>query len=488
MKKVLAVAALAALVVFGCGVNETSLINGVGKGSLALTLQPPASVKDEVAGFKVEVFSGQTLADSKYVTLETSHLPAGFVPDAGSEHDFANALFVLVPGNYHVKTSPMKSEFVPSVLCLPAEADVVVNAGATTTTALVSQCVDADNGGLEVISVLNNNPQILDLTFNPSQFVSTCQNVDATLTAQDPDGDALNYQWTVTDAPPAQSNTQSINFSADSSHYASANDSASLSVTGDMTIEAWVKRTVNSNVYIASKGNSNNHSYFFYIGHWDAYGHKLFFDVSTDGSWNDSAYTLAYSSTDWDNAFLNTWKHIVVVYHASTSTVEFYVDSILETTSYVLRNATTIYDGNAELYVNSYISSEGIASSAGKPLVDELRIWNVARTQTQIQNNYQKELVGNETGLGAYWKFNNSLNDATANGNNLIFMGGGSTTFSTDIPFTGASYSSSIVNNVFSFAGYVPGTFNVQTTACDPFNICSSLTAPIYVFGSPCQP
>ncbi len=51
-----------------------------------------------------------------------------------------------------------------------------------------------------------------------------------------------------------------------------------------------------------------------------------------------------------------------------------------------------------------------------------------------------------------------------------------------------SSYLSSSIANVFSFTGYVPGTYNLQATACDPFNLCSSLTAPIHVFGSPCQP
>ncbi len=38
--------------------------------------------------------------------------------------------------------------------------------------------------------------------------------------------------------------------------------------------------------------------------------------------------------------------------------------------------------------------------------MDEFRIWNVARTQTQIQETMKVELLGDESGLVGYWNFN----------------------------------------------------------------------------------
>jgi hypothetical protein len=37
--------------------------------------------------------------------------------------------------------------------------------------------------------------------------------------------------------------------------------------------------------------------------------------------------------------------------------------------------------------------------------IDEIRIWDVARTAHQIQNTANRELAGTETGLTHYWKF-----------------------------------------------------------------------------------
>jgi hypothetical protein len=61
--------------------------------------------------------------------------------------------------------------------------------------------------------------------------------------------------------------------------------------------------------------------------------------------------------------------------------------------------------------------------------IDEVRVWNVARTQQEIQNDMNRELTGSQTGLVAYYRLNEgtgqNILDGTANGNNGIL---GSTT------------------------------------------------------------
>ncbi|WP_397609019.1 Ig-like domain-containing protein [Shewanella algae] len=55
--------------------------------------------------------------------------------------------------------------------------------------------------------------------------------------------------------------------------------------------------------------------------------------------------------------------------------------------------------------------------------IDDIRLWSTARTQTEIQNNRQLELAGNETGLIGYWKLNETsgtvVNDSQTNGSIL---------------------------------------------------------------------
>lgn len=38
--------------------------------------------------------------------------------------------------------------------------------------------------------------------------------------------------------------------------------------------------------------------------------------------------------------------------------------------------------------------------------IDEMRVWNVARTEAQIKATMSSSLTGSEPGLVAYWRFN----------------------------------------------------------------------------------
>lgn len=121
---------------------------------------------------------------------------------------------------------------------------------------------------------------------------------------------------------------------------------------------------------------------------------------------------------------LNTWYHVAVV--VNSSSIELYINGALDnsgTTAWTNDNAATICIGkNGD---NSLYPFSGI--------IDDARIWSVA--STQIQENMNKELIGNETGLVGYWKFNEGSGaiayDSTANGNNGTITGA---TWTSDIP------------------------------------------------------
>lgn len=82
-----------------------------------------------------------------------------------------------------------------------------------------------------------------------------------------------------------------------------------------------------------------------------------------------------------------------------------------------------------------------MATDGYKGGIDEVRIWNVARTAADIERNYGRYLVGNETGLVAYYTFDyavkSSFFDISYNGINYNQNHGavsGATLSSTDIP------------------------------------------------------
>jgi len=59
--------------------------------------------------------------------------------------------------------------------------------------------------------------------------------------------------------------------------------------------------------------------------------------------------------------------------------------------------------------------------------IDEVRVWNVARTASQINSDMNTQLTGNETGLVGYWQFNEASGDVAddlAGSNDMMLVGG----------------------------------------------------------------
>jgi hypothetical protein len=66
---------------------------------------------------------------------------------------------------------------------------------------------------------------------------------------------------------------------------------------------------------------------------------------------------------------------------------------------------------------------------------DDLRYWNIARTLTELQSDYNMELTGSESHLRSYFKLNNSFDDIGPDNNDGSSYGDYS--FSTDVAFSG---------------------------------------------------
>jgi hypothetical protein len=136
--------------------------------------------------------------------LETEALPGGVLPAGSGTHAGADGLFVLPPGNYRVCATPM-SDGGPSRECAPTEGTASVIAEATTEILLVSQCGGDANGGLDTVVALNDPPKIDDLDIAPSKFITQCEAATITVTAADPDGDAVSFAWAITARPAGSS-------------------------------------------------------------------------------------------------------------------------------------------------------------------------------------------------------------------------------------------------------------------------------------------
>jgi hypothetical protein len=108
-----------------------------------------------------------------------------------------------------------------------------------------------------------------------------------------------------------------------------------------------------------------------------------------------------------DSVNFENWHHIATTFDGTN--YKLYLDGV------ELNNST----GFSGLTPPEPITEIGNSGWTGK--IDEVRIWNDARTQGEIQTNMNKTLVGNESGLVAYYPMdvNNNLEiiDKTSNAN-----------------------------------------------------------------------
>jgi hypothetical protein len=83
---------------------------------------------------------------------------------------------------------------------------------------------------------------------------------------------------------------------------------------------------------------------------------------------------------------------------------------------------------------NNFMASKGgVGPTDGKG--EDLRYWNVERTLSALQSDYNVELTGSETNLKSYFKLNNNFIDIGPNNNNG--SSSGSCSFSSDVPSGG---------------------------------------------------
>ena len=169
--------------------------------------------------------------------------------------------------------------------------------------------------------------------------------------------------------------------------YVNLDFNASLAITNQLTAEAWFN--------FQSGGTQNPRI----LGRTD-----LVWEIFTWGT--GSTRTIGTQITTDQGPFAlqsirsfaaGQWHHVAITYDQTT--FRLYIDGALEVQS----------PATGQLAVTTYPLSVGKKAPQNgdyfKGQIDECRVWNVARTQAQIQATMSKALSGAESGLVVYWPF-----------------------------------------------------------------------------------
>lgn len=155
-----------------------------------------------------------------------------------------------------------------------------------------------------------------------------------------------------------------------------------VAIAGDYTKEAWINANSLASTPNILSGSSSTSTYFYLNAGYLTAGHGSTYSVVADPA------PLA----------VGTWYHVAVTYNATSGTMNLYKNGILVATNTAPPYAET------QLEIGRFLTNYYFDGS-----IDEVRIWNVERTPAQILAFKDCPLTGSETGLIAYYNFNQGI-------------------------------------------------------------------------------
>ena len=138
------------------------------------------------------------------------------------------------------------------------------------------------------------------------------------------------------------------------------------------------------------------------------------------------------------------WRHAAATYDGTTW--RLYLNGALEATL-VVGNFTPRFDSIQHASLGSALTSIGTAAGFFAGTLDEARIWNYARSATQIASGKNREIAA-ASGLLGRWSFNEacgSCRDSSGNNVNGTLLGS-SWTWVTGATFSGAANTAPVVD------------------------------------------
>jgi hypothetical protein len=279
--------------------------------------------------------------------------------------------------------------------------------------------------------------------------------------------------------------------------YVSFGNPAALGLS-QFTIEAWIYKTGNGitvntgaggttgQPIVAkgrdeSEGNNRDLNYFFGV---NSTG-KLIADFE-EGSGSASPglnHPLAGTTTLSNN----TWYHVAVTYNGSV--LRLYINGNSEATLTINRSAQA--SSIQPVSIGSALTSTNVAAGFFQGRIDEVRIWNVARTQASIQATINMQLSTPQTGMVARWGMNEScgtaVNDSSISSADGTIIGT-NWYWTTGAPFNAVSVNDPPGTPVLiapsNNATNTNLTTNLQTNVSDP----EAGTLTVAYYARPCPP
>ncbi|UCE17256.1 MAG: MBL fold metallo-hydrolase [Gemmatimonadota bacterium] len=188
--------------------------------------------------------------------------------------------------------------------------------------------------------------------------------------------------------------------------YVSCPATHSLNLTDALTIEAWINPSGWGEFETLGLGRVLDKKYIsLYLV--DSYlslnDHSLVFQLThADG-------VISYSNTPEASIVLDEWQHIAVTYNGE-DVVTMYINGIEQTVSHIMRPSGDIENNSGE---DLFIGNSADLGATFHGIIDEVRIWNILRSDEEVAVNLDYYLLGNESGLVGNWQMNEGSGEIT---------------------------------------------------------------------------
>ncbi len=237
----------------------------------------------------------------------------------------------------------------------------------------------------------------------------------------------LTPSLTPTVTPPSTSGSgnSAVSFLQASSQIIDAGTGSSFNtLTTHATWEFWIKPvSVTSQHPIIGRWGDN---WLFTIYNYN--GSFLLFAYLIDA--NNQLISLNEGAWAYSNFQLDNWYHVAWVFDGTginkSDRLKLYINGQQKTID--------VFNGSSENIPSELKTSPSESVKIGADrfehyydgAIDNVSIWNISRSASEIQGDYLNELNGNESGLVAYWKMNEgtgtTIADSTANSNTGSFV------------------------------------------------------------------
>ncbi len=178
-----------------------------------------------------------------------------------------------------------------------------------------------------------------------------------------------------------------------------------LSASHSLTVEAWIKPADMTSLAYANIVRQDGGWWPDWLLRFYSYGGYLGFGV------NSAHWQEIYAPILSGNLLDGNWHHVAGTYDGVMQ--RLYVDG-LEVAS--ARASGNVVFAGTDLSLGSWSGT----AEFYKGLIDEVRIWNIARDPEQIRRSMNQTVVGTEAGLVAFWRLDEgtglTITDSSGNG------------------------------------------------------------------------